>query len=638
MRAWLLEGLAQHSGRHHGPHVLPEERHAGHPWWQVLCLTGVDYFSSIGYQPGIALLAVGAAAPWATLVLVGVTLLGALPVYRRVARESPRGEGSIAMLERVLSWWGGKLFVLVLLGFAATDFVITMTLSSADASQHLIENSFAPHIFHGHALLITLAFLALLAAVFLRGFREAIGVAVILVVVYLALNLVVVAAGVIRVVDTPGSLSGWWHALAAQHPSVLSVIGISLIGFPKLALGLSGFETGVLVMPQIEGGEGDEAARRERQIRGARRLLTVAAAIMAVLLLSSSLITAVLIPEHAYRAGGPANGRAMAYLAHGLLGNGFGSAYDLSTIMILWFAGASAMAGLLNLVPRYLPRYGMAPEWARAVRPLVFVIAGVAFIVTLAFNADVDSQAGAYATGVLVLITSAAIAVTLVARDRRQRRAVLAFGAIAAVFIYTTGVNIIERPEGVMIGAAFILVIVAVSLGSRVARSRELRVSSVTLDPTARELVREAARGGRLALVANDPDARDSEEYAHKAHNARAKHHLSDTEPLVFVEITVPDASEFESAVQVLGERRHGYRVLTATSSSVANTLAALALSLQRITAAPVDVYFDWSELSPIHNQIRFLVFGVGEVAPLTRDVICRAEPDIEQRPAVHVA
>ena len=111
-----------------------------------------------------------------------LTLVGALPVYRRVAEESPHGEGSIAMLERLMGFWQGKFFVLALLGFAATDFIITMTLSAADAGAHLVENPNLEPWLGGHQLVITLGLLALLGGVFLRGFAEAIGVAVALVV------------------------------------------------------------------------------------------------------------------------------------------------------------------------------------------------------------------------------------------------------------------------------------------------------------------------------------------------------------------------------------------------------------------------------------------------------------------------
>src|SRR4051812_33793970 len=252
LREWMFAGADERPRRHLGPHAKPSAEHRPHSWWRVMCLTGVDYFSTLGYQPGIAALAAGVLSPIATLVLVLVTLLGALPVYRRVAAESPHGEGSIAMLVRLLSFWKGKLFVLVLLGFAATDFIITITLSAADATAHVDENPFWPDSLRGHPVIVTLVLVALLGAVFLKGFTEAIGIAVVLVGVYLVLSLVVVGDGLWQVVTHPHVVGDWTDALTTQHGNPVMMVGIALLVFPKLALGLSGFETGVAVMPHIK--------------------------------------------------------------------------------------------------------------------------------------------------------------------------------------------------------------------------------------------------------------------------------------------------------------------------------------------------------------------------------------------------
>ncbi|RGD58469.1 APC family permease [Kitasatospora xanthocidica] len=652
LRSWLLEDVtAEKPARQSADEGAPEAptggaaagdsaahgTPAGQRWWRVMCLTGLDYFSTLGYQPGIAALAAGVLSPIATIVLVVVTLLGALPVYRRVAKESPRGEGSIAMLERLLSFWKGKLFVLALLGFAATDFLITITLSAADASAHLVENPHLTGFLGGKQVVITLVLVALLGAVFLKGFSEAIGLAVFLVGTYLVLNVVVVAVGLWKIVSAPHVVTDWTDALTAQHGNPIVMVGVALVTFPKLALGLSGFETGVAVMPHIKGDPDDTEANPAGRIRGTRKLLTTAAVIMSCFLIATSFITTLLIPADQFKAGGDANGRALAYLAHQYLGGAFGSVYDLSTIAILWFAGASAMAGMLNLLPRYLPRYGMAPHWARAVRPMVIVLTLIGFLVTWIFDADVDAQGGAYATGVLVLISSAAIAVTIAAHKKRERGWTVAFAVIAAIFLYTTVLNCLERPDGLKIGACFIAGIVLVSLLSRLRRAFELRVTSVALDDVAERFIRDYAHRP-LRLIANEPNNRDLAEYRDKIHQIRADNDIPGEDDLVFVEVTVRDASDFEAALTVRGEVLHGrYRVLTLESSSIPNALAALALNIRDRTGQQPHLYFEWTEGSPFAQFLRFFLFGQGEVAPVTREVLREAEPDRSRRPRVHV-
>ncbi|AMM22553.1 amino acid transporter [Frondihabitans sp. PAMC 28766] len=636
-RAWMLDGLTDKTASQPGPHARTVEK--THSWWRVMCLTGVDYFSTLGYQPAIAAVAAGLLSPFATIVLVLLTLLGALPVYRRVARESFKGSGSIAMLERLLPWWGGKLFVLILLGFAATDFMITVTLSAADAAAHAIENPFAPSWFHGAEVPITLVLIALLGVVFLRGFKEAIGIALVLVGVYLVLNAVVIGVSFGRVFEHPQLTSDWWSNLTHQHSNPLAIIGISLLVFPKLALGLSGFETGVAVMPQITGAEDDDPQRPAGRIRGAKRLLTTAAVIMSVFLITSSIATTILIPQKEFAAGGQANGRALAYMAHLYLGNGFGTIYDVSTICILWFAGASALAGLLNLVPRYLPRYGMAPQWAAAVRPLVLVFIAIAFIITLAFKANVDAQGGAYATGVLVLITSASVAVFLSALRKKQRGIAIGFGITVVVFGYTTVLNVIERPEGVRIAGLFILGIIVIAILSRVRRSFQLRATSVSLDPQALAFVTEDAdESGRIALIANEPDDGTLDEYKQKAKDERRYSGIPQRTPVIFMEVWHADSSNFEEDLEVEGKLVHGYRVMRVRSGNIPNTLATVLLEIRDATGVVPDIYFEWNEGGPLSNLARFLVTGVGDVAPVTREVLRRAEPDRKRRPDVHVS
>ena len=606
--------------------------HPTYPWWKVMCLTGVDYFSTLGYQPGIAFLAAGLLSPIATVVLVLVTLFVALPIYAQVAAHSPHGQGSILMLEELLPRWKGKAFVLVLLGFAFTDFIITITLSAADASAHVVENPFVPAVLH-HQLGVTLVLLALLSAVFLRGFREAIGFAVLIVALYLLLNAILLVVLGLEVLHHPEALGQWRQALFGKYHSVPRMIGLSLLFFPKLALGLSGFETGVAVMPLVQGDPSDEAAHPAGRIRNTRKLLITAALVMSVFLIGSSVVTTVLIPPEAFAEGGEANGRALAYLAHRQLGDLFGTVYDISTIAILWFAGASAMAGLLNLVPRYLPPYGMAPDWARATRPLALVFFVITVVVTLLFDADVEAQGGAYATGVLFLMTSASIAVTLAHRGTRRR---WVFGTMAAVFAYTTVANVVERPEGIKIASFFILAIIVTSAFSRAVRSLEIRLNTVNLDAAARQYILDmAARGVRV--IAHRPDKKTVEEYDRKEQQAREDHSLDQGEPIVFLEVSQGDASDFTGDLTVEGAAVGRHRLLRTTAPAIPNAIAALLIHVREMTGVIPDAYFGWAEGGPLGHMLRYLALGEGDTAPVTREVLRKAIKNPHERPRIHV-
>ena len=635
LRRWLLKGQPKEpTGFYEQEEVA---QHHPHSWYKVMCLTGVDYFSTLGYQPGIAALAAGVLSPLATLVLVLVTLFGALPMYRRVAEESPHGDGSISMLERLLSWWKGKLFVLCLIGFVATGFVITITLSAADATAHLAENPFTRWV-HGYEVVATLILIGLLGAVFLKGFGEAIGVAVVLVIAYILLNVVVIGVGFFEIAQRPSVISQWTGALFSGYGSPLAMIGAALLVFPRLALGLSGFETGVVVMPLVKGDPDDDPDQPRGRIRNTHKLLTTAAIIMSVLLICSSLVTTLLIPRAEFEEGGAAKGRALAYVAHEYLGSGFGTVYDVSTILILWFAGASAMAGLLNIVPRYLPRYGMAPNWARATRPLVLIFTAICFVVTILFRADVEAQAGAYATGVLALMTSATVAVTLSAHRHGQRGLTIAFGGISAIFIYTTIVTVVEQPDGLKIAALFILAIVVTSVVSRLWRQTELRTSRVILDAEARRFIDEATAREAIRIIAHDTDRCTEEEYAKKAEEQRICGHLPESDPMLFLEVTVKDASEFAPDLIVEGVEIGKYRILRAQSAAVPNAIAALLMYIRDEWDTVPHIYFEWTEGNPLGHLARYVIVGEGDIAPITHEILREAEPIPQRRPTVHVS
>jgi len=590
-------------------------REGTHPWYLVIWLTGVDYFSTLGYQPGIALLAAGALSPIATAVLVAVTLLCALPIYLQVAARSHAGLGSIAMLENLLPGWWGKLVVLVLLGFATTDFVITMTLSASDAATHATQNPFL-HPFIGDANeRITLVLLALLAAVFLKGFAEAIEMATAICIPYLLLNVIVLGRAVFEVASHPVVLSRWHEALEARGDWTHLALA-AVILFPRLALGLSGFETGVTVMPLISGDPTDATQDTPTgRIRNTRKLLAAAALIMSLLLLVSSVVSVLLIPKAAYQEGGVASGRAIAYLAHEHLGNVFGSIYDLSTILVLWFAGASAMAGLLHLVPRYLPRIGLAPEWVAYARPLVLLLFAFDVTVTLIFHANVDAQGGAYATGVLVLMLSAAGAAAIsLWKERRRWLSTYCWGVVA-VFAYTTAANVVERRDGIIIAGVFILFILAVSGLSRYSRAKELRVGSHHFTDAESERLWNEICCRNVNMVPSGSLA--GEARAARAEKLRSHYKLEGA--LTFVHIRLLDnRSEFFSPLKI-SVRQEGDQYLVEASQAVATANAVAYLS---VLLHPAAIYLGLSRQNLMRQSFRYFLLGEGETGLMVYTIL----------------
>jgi hypothetical protein len=296
------------------------------------------------------------------------------------------------------------------------------------------------------------------------------------------------------------------------------------------------------------------------------------------------------------------------------------------------------MAGLINIVPRYLPRYGMAPQWGQAVRPVVLVYTGICVVLTLVFHADVDAQAGAYATGILAMMVSGSFAVTVSAARRRRWPATMAFTVLTLVLAYALVENVIEKPDGITISAGFIAGIVVVSLVSRVARTTELRADRIEFDQRAREFITDSIEfDGRLHLLANRRQAGDAAEYADKEAAQREMNPVPSPADVLFLEVDVADPSQFSHVLRVRGVEVDGHRVLRTQSPAVPNAIAAILLAVRDATAVRPHAHFEWSEGNPLGHLLRYLLLGRGDTAPVVREIIREVEKDPSRRPGIHV-
>jgi membrane-associated protease RseP (regulator of RpoE activity) len=812
-------------------------RLASYSWWLILCLVGLDYFSTLAYLPSMAVENAGyIMAPVAALLVAAITLLVALPIYLYVVGRSPHGQGATGLLESHLHGWGGKLLVLVLLGFVATDFVITRTLSAADASQHLIHNSFLqdqgdwfggvrewlrdsmPPGLRGptadsildwwnEQLVATVALSVLGFALYftlLRSFtRRFMVVAAAVVVLFLAVNGIVIGSGLVYLAKHPDYMTNWVEIVryggrpahrvyvgmqgrdldaaeaaelgleeqggvvvvsvrpdspaaeaGLQEGDILTGLGDdrveddrqlrSLVGglspdkpvtvrvlrdgerkelqmtpeeqasesgmtesvaatlalnafdyFPLMALGLSGFELSMASVGLVRGRREDDPTRPRGRIRNARKLLVTAALVMSVLVVGSVSVVTLLVPPGAVEENGRARNRALAYLAHGsalqpagagatvtppqskdtppdkaveppngdqpegakkagrpapkravpmateinpLFGPAFGTLYDVSAILILFLAGASVTISLRDLLPEYLTRYGMEMHWSRKVGTTLHLFNLIILAVIFYFHASVSHQQGAYATSVLVLLASAALAALLDFRSRFRHSTFLPL--LIAPLVLACGFFLLMAWKaaehslvGLVIAGLFVLVLLVTAGISRWVRSTELRFQGFRFaDEESQKRWEEIRQLDFQVLVPHRPDHRS---LAEKEEEIRARHRLGPDVPIIFVEAELGDPSDFqhEPLMQIVKEKRMEV-IRVSRCASIAHVLAAIALAFREV-GRPPEVHFAWSGESPLAANLHFLLWGEGNIPWMVHSLIRHAEPDPDRQPRV---
>jgi hypothetical protein len=662
-------------------------------WWLVFCLVGLDYFSTLAYLPSVAVEAAHALAPLAAAGVVVVTLFLAVPVYSYVVGRSPAGLGATGLLDERIRGWTGKFLLLVLLGFVATDFVITRTLSVADAAAHLLANPIwkdhaarvienkekirqaLPDALRGgffdfwnEQLLLTVVLSVVcfsLWGLLRRGFtRTFLRVGALVVGVYLGLTGFIVGSCLLYLREHPEIVSDWWRQVgtAADLPArasfgdmALAVASLTLVSFPQMALGLSGFELSMANAPLVRGDASDTPESPRGRVRKTRLLMLAAALVMGVFVLSSVFSVTLLVPEYKLAEGRSARHRALAFIAHGgdptglssdkqiadicpLFGETFGTVYDLSTVAILCLAGASSALGMREVVPHYLARYGMQLHWAERSGVILHLFNLTVLLVTVVFRASVSDQQWAYATSVLALLSGAAVAAVLDVRARRAgswlRFPIAAPFALAAVFFLLAGaLTTFLNASGLAIALAFVLVTVVTAFVSRWMRSTELRFAGFTFaDEHSKTRWGHVCGQDFQVLVPHRPGTIS---LAEKEQEIRSRHRIAADVPVIFVEVEKGDTSDFMQAPLLRVVEDDGREVVRVSHcASVAHVLAAMGLAFREV-GRPPEIHFGWSDESPLAANLNFLLLGEGNVPWMVHALVRKAEPEPSRRPRV---
>jgi hypothetical protein len=651
------------------------------PWWTVLCLVGLDYFSSLAYLPTLAVHAVNALAPMAAIAVAIITLVAAVPVYFYVVGRSPHGEGGTGLLDHNLHGWVGKCLILFVLGFVATDFVVTRTLSVSDASSHILHNPYwqehsawviknkemvreaLPGFLQGRffdfwneqlVLTVLLSILAFGLYFYLvnRLTHGFLSIAVMVVGLYLTLTVLILVSSLVYISQNPEVVAAWQRRVAEasyQEATFQDWLWLALAAFPPMAIGLSGFELSMASAPLVAGRSGEDPANPRSRIFRTRLVMGLAAVLMCTLVIASVYCVTLLVP-----AAEVPHHRALAYLANGdqlangtmaseinpLFGPWFGTFYTLVTVVILCLAGATATITLRDMVPNFLARFGMQMEWALRVGLIIHLFNVVILVVTLAFQASVLAQQGAYATSVIALLLTASFAAYLDVRHRWRPAAVrwlvsLPFGLVALLFAVMGALIVYQNTSGVAIALAFVAVVFTMALLSRWLRSTEMRFQGFSFaDEASKQRWAQMCQLDFQVLVPHKPGHHSLSE---KENKIRKDHRLALEVPMIFVEVELGDPSDFYQMPLMEISKVDDREVIRVTRcTSVAHVLAAIALAWREV-GQPPEVHFAWSTKSAHSANIGFLLFGQGNIPWLVHELIRKGERERSRQPRVIV-